>query len=74
MDRDVRKLCDMCAQRRLKSACAFAQSDLHRLHKETLHPWLSKMRTVMILIRLHKSAGCSESLLGGGAGGGGHMP
>ena len=35
----------MCGQRRHKSACASAQSDLslHCLHEETLHPWLSKI-------------------------------
>ena len=35
---------DMCAQRRLRLACAFAQSDqnLRSAHEETLHPWLSK--------------------------------
>ena len=33
-----------CAKRRLKSACASAQSDQsHRCpHEETMHPWLSK--------------------------------
>ena len=31
---------------------------------ETLHPWSSRMCTVMILIRLHKYAGWSESTLG----------
>ena len=41
----------MCAQWRLKSACAFAQSDqsLRCPHDETLHPWLSKMRKGKIL-------------------------
>ena len=45
---------DLCAQRRLKSAYASAQSDqsLHCPHQETLHPWLSKMRPVKILISL----------------------
>ena len=47
---------DMFAQRRLKSACASAQSDQFSLsawlHDETLQPWLSKMRQVKILIRL----------------------
>ena len=35
-------LSDICAQRRLKSACASAHSDqsLRCPHKETLHPWL----------------------------------
>ena len=44
----------MFAQRRLKSACASAQSDqsLRCLHEENLHPWLTKMRTDKILIRL----------------------
>ena len=53
----------MCAQRRLKSACASAQSDqsLRCSHEETLNPCLSKMRPVKILIRLRESAGWSES-------------
>ena len=33
-------------------------------HEETLHPWLSKMRPVKILIRLRECAGWSESSLG----------
>ena len=40
-------LSDMCAQRRLISACACAQSD-HSLrcpHEENLHHWLSKQNT-----------------------------
>ena len=43
----------MCAQQRLKSACASAQSDqcLRCPHEEALHPWLSEMRPVKILIR-----------------------
>ena len=43
---------DMCAQRRLKSACASTQSDqsLCCPHEETLHPWLSKIRPVKILV------------------------
>ena len=47
---------DMCAQRRLKLACASAQSDksLRCLHDETLHPCLSKIRPVKILIRLRE--------------------
>ena len=46
----------MCAQRRLKSTCASAQSDfsLRGPHKETLHPWLFRMRPVNIFIGLHK--------------------
>ena len=57
---------DLCAQRRLKSACASTQSDqsLRRPHEETLHPPLSEMRSVKILIRLRERAGWSESLLG----------
>ena len=45
----------MCAQRRLKLASATAQSiqSLPCPHKEILHPWLSNMRPVKILIRLH---------------------
>ena len=34
------------------------------LHQETLHPWLSKIRIVKILIRLRERAGWSKSLLG----------
>ena len=50
---------DMCAQRRLRSACPSAQFDqsLRCPHEETLHPWLSKMRQVKILNRLHECAG-----------------
>ena len=35
---------DICVQRRLRSACASAQSDqsLRRPHEETLHLWISK--------------------------------
>ena len=45
---------DMCAKRRLKSACASTQSaqSLCCEHEETLHPWLSKMRPVKNLIRM----------------------
>ena len=41
------------AQRRFKSACAFAQSDqnLRCLREEILLPLLSKLRSVTILIR-----------------------
>ena len=55
-----------CAQRRYKSVCTSAQPDqsLRCLHEETLHPWLSKMRLVKILIRLRKCAVWSESSLG----------
>ena len=50
---------DMFAQRRLKKACASAHSDqsLCCPHVETLHPWLSKMRPIKILVRLHECAG-----------------
>ena len=59
-------LFDMCAQRRLKSACASAQTDksLRCSHDQTFHPWLSKMRPVKILIRLRECADWSESSLG----------
>ena len=33
-------------------------------HEETLHPWLSKIRPVKVLIRLRECAGWSESSLG----------
>ena len=57
---------DMCVKRRLKSACASAQSDqsLYCPHEETLHPWLSKMRPLKILIRLCECANWSEASLG----------
>ena len=57
---------DKCAQRRLKSACACAQSDqsICCMHEDTLHPWLFKMCQVKILIRLCECAGWSESSLG----------
>ena len=50
---------DMCAQRRLRSACASAQSDqsLRCSHEETLHTWVSNMRPVKILIRLRECVG-----------------
>ena len=56
----------MCAQRRLKSACASAQSDqgLRYPHEETLHSWLTKMRLVKILTRLRECASWSESSMG----------
>ena len=45
---------DVCAQWGLKSAYASVHSliIIGCLHEETLHPWLSKMRPVKILIRL----------------------
>ena len=57
---------DMCAQRRLRSACAFAQSDqsLRCSHEETSLFWLSKMRRVTILIRQCECAGLCEFSLG----------
>ena len=57
---------DICVKRRLKSACASAQSDqsLRSPHEESLHPWLFKMRPRKILIWLRECAGWSESLLG----------
>ena len=56
----------MWIQRRLKSACASAQSDqnLRCLHeKKTLYLWLSKMCPDKILIRLRECASWSESSL-----------
>ena len=43
----------MCAKRKIKSACTSRQSDqsLCCLHAEFLHPWLSKMCPVKILIK-----------------------
>ena len=57
---------DMCAQRRLKSACASAQSDqsLRWPLEETLYPSLSKTRPAKILIRVRECAVWSESSLG----------
>ena len=45
------------AQRRLKSACACAQSDqnLRCPHEETLHLWLLEMHTVKTMIKLRES-------------------
>ena len=58
---------DMCAMQRTNSACAFVQS----IHSESslsawkkLHPWLSNMRPVEILISLCNRTGWSESSLG----------
>ena len=44
----------MCHQRRLKSACASAQSNpsVRCPFEETLHPWLSKVHTVKNMISL----------------------
>ena len=43
---------DICAQQRLKPACASAQSHQspHCPHEETLPPWLSKIRPIKILM------------------------
>ena len=48
------------------SESSFVQSDqsLRCPHEETLHPWLPKMHTVKILIRLRECAGWSETSLG----------
>ena len=56
----------MCAQQRLRSAWASAQSyqSLRCLHEETLGPWLSLECTVKTLIRLGGCPGQSESSLG----------
>ena len=56
----------MCAQRRLKSACASAQSDLSLPypHGQILHLCLSKMCQMKSLIRLFECAGWSESSVG----------
>ena len=56
----------MCAQRRLKSACASAQSDQPSLSAwRTLHPLLSKMHPVKIMIRgINAPADRSETSLG----------
>ena len=56
-------LLTMCSQRRLSSACASAQSDqsIRCAHEETVHLWLSNMRSVKIQINLRECAGWSES-------------
>ena len=57
---------DMCAQRKLRSAWASAQSDqsLRCPHEESLGPWLPIERTAKTLIRLGGCPGWSESSLG----------
>ena len=54
-----------CAKWRLRSDCAPAQSDqsFHWPFEDSLHPWLSKIRTVKIMIRLRECAGWSDSSL-----------
>ena len=56
----------LCAQRRLRSAWASAQSDrsLRCPHEESLGPKLPIKRTAKTLIRLCRCLGWSESLLG----------
>ena len=56
----------LCAQRRLRSAWASAQSDqsLRWPHEESLAPKLPIERTAKTLIRLGGCPGWSESLLG----------
>ena len=63
---NVRKRTSDLRPQRLKPAYASAQSDrsLRCQHKETLHPWLSKMRPVKIQIRLCNCTVWSESSLG----------
>ena len=56
----------LCAQRRLRSAWASAQSDqsLRCPHEERLGPWLPNECRVKTLIRLGRCPSWSESLLG----------
>ena len=56
----------LCAQRKLRSAWASAQSDQsHRcLHEESLCPYLPTEHTAKTLIRLGRCPGWSESSLG----------
>ena len=56
-------LSDICAQRRFRSACAFAQSDqnLHWAHFGQPRMQSFFMRTMKTLIRLRGCAGWSES-------------
>ena len=57
---------DMCAQQRLGLTCASTQSDqsFRCLQDGISHYWLSNIRQVNILIRMHKSASWSKSMLG----------
>ena len=67
MSRDMTKPTNwLCAQRRLRSAWASAQSDqsLRCPHEESLGPKLPNKRTAKTLIRLGGCPGWSESLLG----------
>ena len=67
MSRDMTKPTKwVCAQRRLRSAWASAQSDqsLRCPHEETLGPKLPIERTAKTLIRLGRCPGWSESSLG----------
>ena len=56
----------MYAQRRLKSACASAQTDqsLRSPDEESLQPWLFQMRPIKILIKVLECSGLSGFLMG----------
>ena len=56
---------DLCAQQSLKTNCVprWPDQSLRCTHEETFHPRLSKMRLMMILIRLRESTGWFESSL-----------
>ena len=59
----------MCAQRRLRSTCAFAHSKQNLSHpsEKLSNDWLPTERKAMTQISLRICAGWSESLLGGHA-------
>ena len=59
------KICAVTSENVPLSCAPNMQSDqsLHCPNEETLHPWLSKMCLVKILIRLHEPEGWSESWL-----------
>ena len=65
------KTCDMCAQRRLVSVPVHSRSldqSLRCPYEETLHPRLSKMHLVKILIRLRECRVGSRRISEGGWG------
>ena len=65
MSRDIRKHTIWCVPKKDLNQPVHPRSLIshHCQHEEILHPWLSRMHSVKILIRLHKCAGWSQSLL-----------
>ena len=57
----IKRVDCICMQRRLKSVCASSQfnQNLRCAHKETLNPWLAKIRRMNIPTRLYEYAGWS---------------